>query len=151
VWAWSAEGSKINDYDVGPGDPVISVLDGADLSITNSDLPDPVSVGERLTYTLDVTNNGTSSSTEVTVADLLPRGVRFRSARSDRGNCTLRSLRRITCNLAELQGGETATVTIVVRPTRKGTIVNTATVSRTQPPDFVLTDNSATATTEVTP
>ena len=52
--------------------------------------------------------------------------------------------------LQTLQRDETATVQIVVRPTKRGTIVNTATVNASQPPDPDLADNTATATTEVT-
>jgi hypothetical protein len=106
-------------------------------------------VGETLTYTLEVTNNSDSSASGVTVTDLLPKSVRLRSARSEHGRCALRSPRRIECNLAELQGSETATVTIVVRPTRPGTIVNTATVGSSVDP--AAANDTATETTTVTP
>jgi hypothetical protein len=42
-------------------------------------------------------------------------------------------------------------VTIVVRPTKQGTIVNTATVSANQPVDTAPANNTATAATLVTP
>jgi uncharacterized repeat protein (TIGR01451 family) len=121
----------------------------ADIALTNSGSPDRVFVGELLTYTLGVTNNGPSNASGVTLTDLLPRSVRLRSARSDRGRCAQRSPRRIECNLAELSSGETATVTIVVRPTRRGTILNTATVRASQPIDSNPANNTATASTTV--
>jgi uncharacterized repeat protein (TIGR01451 family) len=122
-----------------------------DLSITKADSPDPVSVGAPLTYTLTVTNNGPLEASGVTVTDVLPKSVRLRSARSDHGRCTQRRPRRIACNLAELANGETATVTIVVRPTKSGTIVNTATVGSDLPVDPIPANNVAVATTQVDP
>ena len=77
--------------------------------------------------------------------------MRFRSARSDHGRCAQRTPRRIACNLSEISNGETAIVRIVVRPTRKGTIVNAATAGESQPIDPDLTNNTAVETTEVTP
>jgi uncharacterized repeat protein (TIGR01451 family) len=122
----------------------------ADLSLTDSDSPDPASIGELLTYTLDVTNNGPSSAGGVSLTDLLPKNVRLRSARSDHGRCAQRTPRRIECNLAEISSGETATVTIVARPTRAGTLLNTATVRESQAIDPDLSNNTAVETTEVT-
>jgi uncharacterized repeat protein (TIGR01451 family) len=123
----------------------------SDLSLTKTDSPDPVSVGGMLTYTLDVTNNGPASAAGVTVTDQLPKNVRLRSAGADRGRCLQRTPRRIECNLAEISSGETTTVTIVVRPTKAGTILNTATVRASHPLDAVLANNTAIATTDVTP
>ena len=120
-----------------------------DFSVTQTDSPDPVSVGEMLTYTINVTNRGHASANNVKLTDLLPKGVRLRSARADRGRCARRTLRRIECDLLGLADGGTATVTIVVRPTRPGALVNTATVDVSQPPDLATADNIAIATTTV--
>jgi uncharacterized repeat protein (TIGR01451 family) len=124
----------------------------ADLSLAIADAPDPVSVGGVLTYTLEVTNSGPLSAFSVELRDLLPKSVRLRSADSDRGNCTLLGARTVDCSLTDLASGETATVTIAVRPIKKGTIRNTATAREgAHPIDVDLSNNSATATTEVTP
>jgi uncharacterized repeat protein (TIGR01451 family) len=123
----------------------------ADLAVSQSDSPDPVSVGQPLIYTLTVTNNGPSSASGVMLTDLLPKGVRLRAAQTDHGRCTHRAPRRIECNLGELDTGETATVNIVVRPTKPGTITNTATARASQPADPNPADNTATASTSVTP
>lgn len=50
--------------------PASAVL-GADLTISSSASPDPVAVGEQLTYTITVQNEGTEDSTSVTVTDVL--------------------------------------------------------------------------------
>src|SRR5262249_6426124 len=119
------------------------------LSLTMADSPDPVSVGGLLTYTLDVTNNNQADAAGVSLADLLPKNVRLRSARSNHGRCAQRTPRAIACNLAGLASGESATVMTAVRPTRRETIVNTATATASQPVDLYPANNTATATTSV--
>ncbi|RME45097.1 MAG: DUF11 domain-containing protein, partial [Chloroflexi bacterium] len=60
----------------------------ADLAITKTDDPDPVMAGETLTYTLEITNNGPSDTTGVTVTDALPAEVSFDSATPSQGSCS---------------------------------------------------------------
>jgi endoglycosylceramidase len=121
----------------------------ADLELSLSDQPDPVAVGGLLTYTATVTNKGVGDARGVVLTDLLPKDVVLRSARSDHGRCATRRPRTIECNLADLARGETATVSVQVRPRKPGTIVNTATVSASQPVDPDLTNNEAAETTTV--
>jgi endoglycosylceramidase len=123
----------------------------ADLSLSLSDQPDPVAVGGLLTYTATVTNNGIGTARGVALTDLLPKDVSLRSARSNHGHCLARRPRRIECNLAELARGESATVTIQVRPRKPGTIVDSATVAASQPVDPDVANNSAAETTTVQP
>jgi uncharacterized repeat protein (TIGR01451 family) len=51
-----------------------------DLAIDKSDSSDPVDPGTSLTYSLQITNNGPSDSTDTVVIDALPSGVSFVSA-----------------------------------------------------------------------
>jgi uncharacterized repeat protein (TIGR01451 family) len=97
----------------------------ADLRVTKSDNPDPVTAGSVLTYTIEVTNLGPMAATNVTLRDTLPASADFVSASS---GCT-RQGRRVDCDLGGLAasgGGASESVTIVVRPQRDGTIRNTA-------------------------
>jgi uncharacterized repeat protein (TIGR01451 family) len=105
---------------------------GSDLSLTKTGSPNPVVVGEPLTYSLTVNNAGPEPTTG-TLTDALPKSVRFRSAESTQGRCSLRGNRTVACDVDQLASGESATVTIVVRPTRKGTITNSARVQADQP------------------
>ena len=73
----------------------------ADLSITKSDAPDPVSPGGTLTYTLTVTNGGPTGATSVTVTDTLPAGVTFVSAAGAGWTCS-QSSGTVTCTRASL-------------------------------------------------
>ena len=122
-------------------------VSGADLSIAKTDDPDPVLVGDTLTYTLTVTNNGPAVSTGVTTTDVLPSSVAFVSVTSTAGTCT-ESGGVVTCSLGGLAVGQTVTSTIVVIPTAAGAITNAASVSGNEPdPDS--SNNSVTQTTFV--
>jgi uncharacterized repeat protein (TIGR01451 family) len=122
----------------------------ADLALTKADAPDPVLRGERITYTLNVTNNGPSSASHLTVTDLLPAGMRVRSARVAHGRCT-RKWPKVTCNIAELSSGETTAVTIVGRATKTGVVINSASVAAGEPVDLNPGNDQATAVTQVLP
>jgi uncharacterized repeat protein (TIGR01451 family) len=105
----------------------------ADLALTKSDTPDPVVAGSNLTYTIQVSNSGPDGATNVTVVDTLPGGqTDFVSHTPSQGTCN-RTGDTVTCNLGAVASGGSATVTIVVRPKKAGTISNTAVVSGTAP------------------
>jgi fibronectin-binding autotransporter adhesin len=131
-----------------------AVPSGADLSITKSSAPNPVLSGNRLTYTLTVTNNGPTGATRVTVTDPLLGNVHFDSVGSSQGSCTRSTAKpapkdgTVTCSLGNLANGASARITIVVTTTTPGTLTNTATV-RGNEADPTLPNNSATATTTV--
>lgn len=108
------------------GDCINSLL-LADLAVTKSDSPDPVGIGNNLTYTVTVTNNGPATATGVTLTDTLPANVTFVSATPSQGSCTGTST--INCNIGTLNSGVSRTVTIVVTPTVAGGISNTASVT----------------------
>ena len=119
-----------------------------DLSITKTDSPDPVIRGNNLTYTIRVTNNGTNDATNVVVTDNLPASsdIDFVSSSTTAGTCQ-RTGNTVTCDLGQVNGGSNATVTIVVKAKKRGTLSNTATVG--SPDDTNAANNSATAATTV--
>jgi uncharacterized repeat protein (TIGR01451 family)/CSLREA domain-containing protein len=119
----------------------------SDLAISKTDNPDPVEVGNNLTYTMAVENNGPSNATGVTMTDTLPAGVTFVSATPSQGTCTGTST--VTCALGSLAVGPIATVTLVVTPTAPDTITNTATVTGNET-DLTPANNTATEQTTVT-
>ena len=119
----------------------------ADLALTKTVPPSTV-VESSLTYTLTVTNNGPSAAAGVTVSDTLPPNVTFDSAVSSADSCNQAS-GTVTCAIGALAAGTQATVTIVVTPTKTGTITNTAQVS-SQTADPVASNNVASAGTIVT-
>lgn len=127
----------------------VSIYREADLAITKTDSPDPVSAGSNLTYTITVINNGPWEATGVTMTDRLSlKRVIFVSATPTRGSCTRRGGSEVICKHGNLARGSSVTVTIVVIPTRAGTITNKARVSGTEiDPNF--RNNEATAVTTV--
>ena len=121
----------------------------ADLRITKSDGPDPVSVGAQLTYTIGVENLGPSPATGVTVTDTLPKDVSLVSAVGPSGSCAVKKT-KVTCAIGALNpagvvyGGAPVSITIVVVPRKTGTLRNTATVAGDQK-DPARANNQATA------
>ncbi len=122
----------------------------ADLSVTKTDSPDPVTVGNNLTYTVIVTNNGPATATSVTVTDNLPAETIFVSCSSTGGGVCGGSENNRTVTFASLASGESETITFVATVncsvTDGAVISNTATVSSSTP-DPNSNNNSATATT----
>ncbi len=134
-----------NDTDTVP--ITVAAAGQADLAIVKADSPDPVRVGDDLTYTLTVTNHGPGTATGVTVTDPLPAGVTFVSAFPSQGTCA----GTVTCTLGTVSVGNVATVTLVVRPTAAAgsPISNMATVSGAET-DPVPGNNDDTEPTSVT-
>ena len=64
------------------------VTTNADLRITKSDSPDPVRIGQDLTYTLTVQNAGPNAAAAVQVADTLPADVTVKSVTPSKGSCS---------------------------------------------------------------
>ncbi|MBI2891057.1 MAG: DUF11 domain-containing protein [Nitrospirae bacterium] len=102
---------------------VVTVTGSADLSLTLSDSPDPVSVGQALTYTAAVSNLGPDPALP-DVVDQLPASAVFVSAESSDGaSCTyLSGQHSVRCSLKPLAVGSIVTVNIVVTPQAAGTI-----------------------------
>ncbi len=126
-----------------------TVTASANLSLTKSDAPDPVLVGQLLTYTLTVANAGPSGATGVTLTDTLPSGVTFDSATPSQGTCT-ESSGTVTCDLGTIANAGNASASIKIRPQSQGSITNTASVTSAAA-DTNLANNSASATTTVDP
>jgi uncharacterized repeat protein (TIGR01451 family) len=130
----------------------INVIKTADLKIAKTDSPDPVFVGEQVTYTLLVTNLGTlNTATGVTLTDSLPTSMTFVSATTTQGSLVtppVGSTGVITADIASLAVNAQATVTVTVKATQSGSITNTATVSGNET-DTNNTNNTATQTTTV--
>lgn len=114
----------------------------ADLSITKTGSPNPVTTNATLTYSINVINNGPSAATGVTVTDTLP-AISGVQVTSKRGTCSVGP--PVTCNLGVLGVGEGAAITISGRPSSIGQIQNTAQVSADQS-DPDPSNNSSTAT-----
>jgi len=126
----------------------VQLLDGADLAVTKTAAPNPVQVGSNLTYTVTVTNNGsTDPATGVTLTDTLPAGVTFVSATPSQGMPCTQAGGTVTCNLGNVAMATPATVSIVVTPTQAGSITNTAAVAGIQIDNTPANDSAQVTTT----
>lgn len=149
----------ITGADLVPGD-VNSAFDvyafdarlAADLALTKTDSPDPVAARANLTYTITVQNMGPGPANGVALTDPLPADATFISAITTQGSCTRtgggKSNGLLTCALGTIDALDAVTVSIVISPSRAGTLTNTATV-RANTPDPDTANNTATATTTV--
>ena len=117
----------------------------ADLSITKSDDVDPVAAGSNVTYTITVTNNGPSTSTDVVVTDPLPSQTSFVSASSACVNNT--GLAAVVCNLGDIGSNRSSVVQITLKVTASGsgTLTNVASAPSSAV-DMIPSNNTATAT-----
>lgn len=125
------------------------IVPAPNLLLTKTDSPDPVPLGDTLTYTVTVENTGTEDATGVVLTDTLPGGVTFASVNATTGTCSAPG-GAVSCNLGTLVKGSglVANVTIEVTADVAGQIVNTAQVTLNEE-DADPGDNSATATTTV--
>ncbi len=108
----------------------VEPLPSADISVTKTHAPTSPLVGQSLTYTITVTNNGPDPASGVTMQDTLPAQVVFDSVSASEGGCAGSSV--VTCDLGSLSSGSQATVTLVVRRIAAGAISNTASAASDQ-------------------
>ncbi|HHH36961.1 MAG TPA: DUF11 domain-containing protein [Gammaproteobacteria bacterium] len=118
----------------------------SDLAISLSDNPDPVFVGDRLRYTLQVTNNGPQDAGNVAATLTLPGGATFIEADTA---CQASSANTVDCSLGTLIKNTSASVTVDVRPAAAGTITARAVVTGGNDPDT--SNNTVTEATRVDP
>ena len=100
----------------------------ADLQVTQTDNPDPVLLGDTLSYLITVTNAGPNDASTVQLTDTLPANVNFLSATPAQGSCS-ESGGVVTCALGALTSGNSLGVTVLVSPTMTGVISNSVSVS----------------------
>ena len=98
----------------------------------------------KITYTLQVKNNGPALAQGVVVNDSLPNKVQYVSVSTTQGTCTGGST--VTCQIGTMSNSQVVTVTIVVNVTKAaGFISNTASVNvGSSSPDLNTGNNSST-------
>jgi len=122
----------------------------ADLSVSQTDSPDPVPAGEEVTYDIRVRNAGPAQATGVTLLDELPDGVSFRSATAGQGSGCSESAGLVRCDLGALASGGSAEASVTVAPQGLGYLTNTVTVQANEP-DPATYDNRSSIITDVDP
>lgn len=131
---------------LGSGEDVTAVNAGvinnmADLRISKNVNEPSVDIGNEVTFTLGIENQGPSTTTGVLVSDLLPAGLTFVSSEGDGTYDPDTGV----WNIGTLLNNDVAVRTIVVEVTDSGVHTNTATVSASAKLDPDTDDNSASA------
>jgi uncharacterized repeat protein (TIGR01451 family) len=122
----------------------------ADLAITKTDSPDPVTTGSNVTYTIVVTNTGPADAQSVVVTDNLPGTVSFVSCSSTGSGVCNGTGNNRTITFSTLTNGASETITLVATANGSpgSTITNTSTVASVTP-DSDPTNSSSTTTTNL--
>ncbi len=131
---------------------VATVVSSADLSVTNTASPNPVTAGSNITYTQVMTDNGPSAADNPTLVATIPANTSYVSATAPAGWNCVAGAGNVVCTTVSLAASTAATFTLVMKVnagTANGTVISeTATVSSSVS-DPNSANNSATAVTVV--
>jgi uncharacterized repeat protein (TIGR01451 family) len=116
--------------------------------LTHSAQITQASVGQDITFTLQVTNRGPGPAANVSIVDTLAGRLTFKSASTTQGTVAHAS-GVVTATIGSLAAGNQATVTVVVTAASPGGATNLATAS-TSSRDYLPANNSASTTLTIT-
>jgi uncharacterized repeat protein (TIGR01451 family) len=120
---------------------------GGDLEISVVVNPNTVIVGQNLTFTINLKNNGQNNSTGVVFRENLATGLKFIDANASKGQVS-QADGIVSIDVGNLNSGESVTATIQVSPLVAGNLNSPVTVSSTET-DPNPNNNSTTATVNV--
>jgi LPXTG-site transpeptidase (sortase) family protein len=109
----------------------------ADPAVTKSGDPSRVFVGEIVTFTITVSNEGNQTATDVNVTDILPDNMTVVSATSTRGTVTITPPRTVEVDLGDLDPNVVVTIIVAARVNSTGSppIINSVELTTTSPTD----------------
>ena len=108
------------------------MLPADDLAVYVQPAANPAPLDQNLTYTVVVSNAGPTTSSAVLLTDTPPANAPFVTASLSRGSL-IQAEANLFATIGTLAGGETATLTVVVRPTNAVSLTNVAWASRQEP------------------
>ncbi len=135
---------------------VAIVVSSADLSITNTASPDPVTAGNNITYTQVITNNGPSAADNATLVETIPANTTLFSISAPAGWTCIGpgpgGTGNVICTALTQAASTAATFSMVVRVNpgaANGTVISDTDTASSSTSDPNSTNNSATAATVV--
>ncbi|NUS57397.1 MAG: DUF11 domain-containing protein [Streptomycetaceae bacterium] len=120
----------------------VTVIVEADVAIAKSVTPATAKLGDIVTYTITVTNNGPNDTTGVWAADPARQQADIVDSTASQGTV---DIDKRTWDVGDLAAGASATLTVRIRITYGGRIVNTVEITQSGLPDPDLTNNRAQA------
>jgi uncharacterized repeat protein (TIGR01451 family) len=117
------------------------------LVVTETVTPNPVGVGNNVTFTYTITNSG-DLTTGVVFTDVIPAGATLVSANAAGQSCAA-NLGTVNCTVGTINGGAAATVSVIMTPGQAGalsdggrvTVFGTNVIVTPNPPPAVATVN----------
>lgn len=135
---------------------VVATAGQADLAVTKTGTPNPVLAGNKITYTVVVTNNGPATATTVTLTDTIPGNTTLTSTSAPAGwTCNPPSGGTFTCTDPSVAANTSGTFTFVMTVTAgtaPGTVItNSVTVSAATSDPNSANNTASTSSTVASP
>jgi len=147
VTATTADPNPFNNR----ADADTSIIGFADL-VLDKQGPATLVAGERVTYTVIVTNNGPSTAQSVDIKDALPTGIALINASIVRSQSGTLACGGPICQTGDMAAGETVTMTVigvVAAAVADGTLLSNTAAVFSDTPESNLLNNLATVTATV--
>jgi uncharacterized repeat protein (TIGR01451 family) len=123
----------------------------ANLQLAGTVAPNPVQIGQNLTYAFNITNIGPDTATSIQFTDVLSQNITYVSSTTSQGTCTYATTNMtLTCNLDTLTLNGAAQVKLVATPKATGTLTQNPTL-RAAEVDPNTANNTTTITANVQP
>jgi uncharacterized repeat protein (TIGR01451 family) len=123
----------------------------ANLQLAGTVAPNPVQIGQNLTYTFNINNTGPDTATSIQFTDVLSQNITYVSSTTSQGTCTYATNNlTLTCNLNSLTLNGTAQVKLIATPKATGTLTQNPSL-RAAEVDPNTANNTTTITANVQP